>query len=119
VADFLPARTANGQNNPLATRMRFVRADCASPPTLDCLATRDEQVQAPGVKQLGLKLAKRFKLAGQRELEVAGNVFNLFNEGNDYQYNYSGANEKFNPNFLQMRNQQPARAFQATAVLRF
>ncbi|HEX6737422.1 MAG TPA: TonB-dependent receptor, partial [Vicinamibacteria bacterium] len=119
VTQFGPARTANGQNNPLATRMRFVRADCASPPTLDCLATRDEQVQAPGVKQLGLKLAKRFKLAGQRELEVAGNVFNLFNEGNYYQYNYSGANEKFNPNFLQMRNQQPARAFQATAVLRF
>jgi outer membrane receptor protein involved in Fe transport len=119
VARFGPARTSNGQVNPLSTRMRFVRADCPSPATPECFATRDEQIQAPGVKSLGVKLAKRFRLAGQRELEVAGNVFNLLNAGNYYQYNYSGANEKFNPNFLQMRNQQPARAFQATAVLRF
>jgi hypothetical protein len=39
--------------------------------------------------------------------------------GNYTQYNYSGANERFNPNYLQMRNQQPARAFQATVVYRF
>ena len=122
LAVFGPARTlANGttQSNPLSTRMRFVRADCPSPATTECFTTRDEQIQAPGVKSLGVKLAKRFRLAGQRELEVAGNIFNLLNGGNYYQYNYSGANEKFNPNFLQMRNQQPARAFQATAVLRF
>ena len=33
--------------------------------------------------------------------------------------NYSGANEVFNPNFLQFRNQQNARAAQATVLLRF
>jgi hypothetical protein len=114
-------RLANGStaSNPLSTRMRFVSVECGTPPTTSCFRSREEQVQAPAVKALGVKLARRFKLGGARELELAGNVFNLLNEGNYYQYNYSGANEKFNPNFLQMRNQQPARAFQATAVLRF
>jgi hypothetical protein len=116
---FGPARAANGQPNPLSTRMRFVRVDCPSPATTACLATREEQVQAPPVKSLGLRIAKTMRLGGSREIEVAGNVFNLLNEGNYYQYNYSGANEKFNPNFLQMRNQQAARAFQLTGVFRF
>jgi hypothetical protein len=71
------------------------------------------------VNSLGLKLGKTIKLGGTREIELAGNVFNLLNDGNYWQYNYSGANEKFNPNFLQMRNQQSARAFQVTGVLRF
>ena len=108
VLQYGPARTANGQNNPLATRMRFV------------FPTRGEgQVQAPAVKTLGLKVGKKIKLMRGPELELAGNVFNLLNAGNYFQYNYSGANETFNPNFLQMRNQQAARAFQATVVLRF
>ena len=46
-------------------------------------------------------------------------IFNLLNDGNYTQYNYNGANERFNPNYLQLRNQQPARGFQATAVFRF
>ena len=108
VLQYGPARTSNGQNNPLATRMRFV------------FPTRGEgQVEAPAVKTLGLKIGKKIKLVRGSELELAGSVFNLFNAGNYFQYNYSGANETFNPNFLQMRNQQAARAFQATVVLRF
>jgi hypothetical protein len=102
---------ANGTtaSNPLATRMRFV------------YPTRGEgQVQAPAVKTLGLKLGKTIKLGGMaREVELGGNIFNVLNAGNYTQYNYSGANERFNPNFLLMRNQQPARGFQATAVFRF
>ncbi len=103
-------RLANGTNasNPLSTRMRFV------------YPTRGEgQVQAPAIKTFGLKLGKSVKLGGSREVELAGNLFNLLNDGNYSQYNYSGANEQFNPNYLQMRNQQPARGFQATAVFRF
>jgi hypothetical protein len=119
VTKFGPARMPNGQSNPLSTRMRFVQVGCASPATTACFADRNSQVQAPPVKNLGLKLAKRFPLGQGRELEVGTSIFNLLNEGNYYQYNYSGANEKFNPNFLQMRNQQAARAFQATAVVRF
>ena len=112
LAAFGPAsvRLANGTNqtNPLSTRMRFVNS------------TRGEgQVQAPAVKTLGLKFGKIVKLGAAREIEVAGNIFNLLNDGNYTQYNYSGANERFNPNFLQMRNQQPARAFQGTLVFRF
>ena len=49
------------------------------------------------------------RLGGTREVELAGNIFNLLNDGNYTQYNYSGANERFNPNFLQLRNQQAAR----------
>jgi hypothetical protein len=119
VTKFGPGRMPNGQSNPLSTRLRYVRLDCPSPPTAACFTTRDEQVLAPAVKVLGLKVAKTIKLGQGRELEVAGNVFNVFNEGNFTQFNYSGAAEKFNPNFLQPRNQQPARAFQLTGVVRF
>ena len=54
-----------------------------------------------------------------RELVLGVAIFNALNAGNYSQYNYSGANEVFNPNFLQFRNQQAARAAQATVLLRF
>ena len=43
----------------------------------------------------------------------------ILNAGDYTQYNYNGANEQFNPNYLGMRNQQPARALQVTVVYRF
>jgi hypothetical protein len=44
----------------------------------------------------------------------------VLNDGNYSQYNYSGANERFNTaNYLQLRNQQPARAAQLTVLARF
>ena len=58
-------------------------------------------------------------LRAAQGIELGGGIFNVLNAGDYTQYNYSGANERFNPNFLQMRNQQPARAFQATVVYRF
>jgi hypothetical protein len=115
-------RLANGTtaSNPLATRMRFVGT---SEPgvfrDLDKVTRGDGQVQAPAVKTLGLKIGKNVRLGGNRVVELAGNLFNLLNNGDYTQYNYSGANERFNPNFLQMRNQQAARAFQATVVFKF
>lgn len=112
LAAFGPAsvRLPNGttQSNPLATRMRFA------------YATRgDGQVLAPAIRTLGLKIGKKVALGHDRQAEVAGNIFNLLNAGDFTQYNYNGANETFNPNYLQMRNQQPARALQLTFVLRF
>ena len=71
------------------------------------------------MKTLGLKLGKKLKMGGAREVEVAANIFNVLNSGNYTQYNYSGASEVFNPNYLQMRNQQSARALQMTFVFRF
>ena len=104
-------RLANGstQSNPLSTRMRFVNA------------TRGEgQVQAPAVQTLGLNLNKTVKLGGSRQLVVGVAVFNALNAGNYTQYNYSGANEVFNTaNYLQLRNQQAARAAQLTVLARF
>ncbi len=104
-------RLPNGTtvSNPLATRLRYV------------YRTRGEgQVQAPAIKTWGFKVGKKIFLGSERRhLEVAGNLFNLLNGGDFTQYNYSGASERFNPNFLQMRNQQPARSFQLTAVFRF
>jgi len=96
-------------SNPLSTGMRFV------------YPTRGEgQVMAPAVKTLGLKIGKKLSLGGGRNVEVAANIFNLLNAGDFTQYNYNGANEVFNQaNFLQMRNQQPARALQVTVVFRF
>jgi len=96
-------------SNPLATRMRFA------------YATRgEEQVMAPAVKTLGLKIGKRMNLTQTHSVELAANIFNILNAGDYTQYNYNGANEQFNTaNYLQMRNQQPARALQATVVYRF
>jgi hypothetical protein len=83
-------------------------------------ANRGEgQVQAPAVKTLGLQINKVFRFTTNQQIELGGGIFNLLNDGNYTQYNYSGANERFNPNFLQMRNQQPARGFQASLVYRF
>ena len=124
IVDYLPAndpqlaafgppavRLANGttQSNPLATRMRFVNA------------TRGEgQVQAPAIQTLGLNLNKTVKLGGSRQFVVGVAVFNALNAGNYTQYNYSGANEVFNTaNYLQLRNQQAARAAQLTVLARF
>jgi hypothetical protein len=82
--------------------------------------TRGEgQVMAPAQKTLGLKIGKKVNLIGTNSVELAANIFNLLNAGDYTQYNYNGANEQFNPNYLGMRNQQPARALQVTAVYRF
>jgi len=104
-------RLANGttQSNPLSTRMRFV------------YPTRGEgQVQAPAIQTVGLTLNKSFRFAQQREFVAGLSIFNLFNAGNYSQYNYNGANEVFNTaNYLQLRNQQAARAAQLTLLMRF
>jgi len=95
-------------SNPLSTRMRFA------------FATRGEgQVMAPAQKTLGFKIGKQVNLTGTNSVEIAANIFNILNAGDYTQYNYNGANEQFNPNYLQMRNQQPARALQVTVVYRF
>ncbi|MBI3264151.1 MAG: TonB-dependent receptor [Acidobacteria bacterium] len=108
IRQFGPDRMPNGQPNLLATRMRFV------------YPTRGEgQVQAPAIRTMGLKIGRIFRFS-RRQVEVAGNIFNLLNAGNYAQYSYSGGNERFNTaNFLQFRNQQPARGFQLTMVGRF
>jgi hypothetical protein len=96
------------QSNPLSTRMRF------------SYATRGEgQVMAPAQKTFGLKIGKKLNLGRSHSVELAANIFNVLNAGDYTQYNYNGANEQFNPNYLGMRNQQPARALQLTTVYRF
>jgi hypothetical protein len=101
--------TGFSASNPLSTRMRFVY------PTRG-----DGQVMAPSIKTLGLKVGKKLALGGSSQGEIAANFFNLLNDGDFTQYNYNGANEVFNTaNYLQMRNQQPARAMQVTLVYRF
>ncbi len=94
--------------NPLATVYRFVGEDRS-----------DGQVQAPSIKSFGLKVGKRFRIGGQRELEVAANIFNLFNWGDHHQYRYGSANAVYSPNFLQLRNLQTARSLQLTAIFRY
>lgn len=103
-------RLPNGTSvsNPLATRNRYV------------YETRgDGQIQAPAITNLGLKVGKVIKLPMNHDVEVAGNFFNILNSGAFTQYTYNSAYQSWSPNFLQMRNRQPARAFQVTAVYRF
>lgn len=103
-------RLENGRwaPNPLATVYRFAGEDRA-----------DGQIQARAIKSLGLKIGKRFRLGGNQELEAAANFFNLFNWGDHHQYTYSQANAVYSPNFLQMRNLQPARALQLNGIFRY
>jgi len=100
---------ANGSTaaNPLATRNRYVFSDRG-----------EGQVRAPTITTAGLKIGKVVKYQ-RYQLEVAGNIYNLFNGGNYTQYNYNSAYQSWSSNFLLMANQQPARAFQLTVVGRF
>jgi hypothetical protein len=103
-------RLPNGstQANPLATRNRYV------------YPTRGEgQIQAPAINTVGLKVGKQFRLPQQHQVEVAGNIFNLLNAGDFTQYTYNSAYQSWSTNFLQMRNRQPARAFQLTLIYRY
>ena len=53
-------------------------------------------------------------------MELGGNIFNLLNDGNYTQYNYNGANERFNTRTTCRCGISSRRAaFQATAVFRF
>jgi len=68
---------SNGRvvSNPLATRVRFF------------YPTRDEgQLQVPSLNVLDLRIGKRFK-RGRHTLEGALEVFNLFNQGKNLEFN--------------------------------
>ena len=111
IAQFGPAsfRLPNGtsQPNPLATRNRYLYANRG-----------EGQIRAPAITTVGLKIGKRFKVC-RFEPEIAGNLFNILNAGDYTQFSYNSAYQAWSPNFLQMRNQQPARAFQLTLTTRF
>lgn len=95
-------------SNPLSTRNRYL------------YSTRGEgQVQAPGIHTVGLKIGKKIPLGQARNVELAMNILNLLNGGDFTQFSYNSAYQSWSPNFLQMRNRQPARQFQFTAVARF
>jgi hypothetical protein len=66
----------------------------------------------------GLKIGKVVKYQ-RYSVEVALNIYNLFNGGNYTQFNYTSAYQTWASNFLLMGNQQPARAYQMTVVGRF
>jgi hypothetical protein len=93
--------------NPLATRNRYVYRNRG-----------EGQIQAPPITTVGLKIGKVVKI-DRYSFEVAGNIFNLLNAGDYTQFSYNSAYQSWSSNFLLMRNQQPARAFQLTVVSRF
>ena len=98
------------QSNPLATTIRIK------------YATRgdgQDQYQAPPVRVLNLKVGKKLRLADRRELELSGNIFNLPNSSQHWQYDFANASQEFNPGFLRMLSRQAARALQLTFVLRY
>jgi hypothetical protein len=120
VLRFGPARVpvvGGTQPNPLATTLRFCGA--AEGPCLANPTRGDDQVKAHFIPTLGLKIGKKFKLGGAREFEASANILNVLNSGQHWQYNYSGANERFNPNFLQMRSLQYARSLQLGFAFRY
>ena len=93
--------------NPLRTRQRYVYSNRG-----------EGQVASPTITTAGLKIGKVLKYQ-RYQLEVAANIYNLFNGGDYTQYSYTSAYQTWSSNFLKMQNQQPARAFQLTAVVRF
>jgi hypothetical protein len=103
-------RLPNGstQSNPLATIQRCVYSNRG-----------EGQFRAPAIHTVGLKLGKIVGLGARREVEVGGTIFNLLNGGDYTQFSYNSAYQSWSPNFLEMRNRQPARALQLTTVVRF
>jgi hypothetical protein len=101
--------TGVSQSNPLATRIRFV------------FPTRGEgQVLNGATHTVGLKLGKTLDLGGSRQLTMGFNVFNLLNLGAYTEWARAGANRSYSPTlYLTKENQQPARAYQVEAGLRF
>ena len=104
------SETGSRQSNPLSTRERF---RCA---------TRSEcQELLPVVVQLGLKLQYRIPLGGTHEALIGGNILNLLNGGNGFEWARGGANREYaGPSiFLQPGNLQPPRSFQIDLQYRF
>jgi hypothetical protein len=101
--------TGAKQPNPLATRIRFYY------PTRG-----DGQLEQASVHIVGLKVAKRFKFGDARQVEVAANVYNLFNGGSFSEFNRSGANRIYSPTtYGTGTTLQEARAYQINGVFRF
>jgi hypothetical protein len=100
--------TGYAASNPLAVTYRFIG------PTRG-----DGQIKAPDIHVVGLKIGKTLEFGGTRELEVSANIFNLFNFSDHWQYNYSGANQSWNSNYLQLRNLQAPLGLQLTFVFRY
>jgi hypothetical protein len=101
--------TGSVQSNPLRTRIRFA------------YPTRGEgQVLLPATHTVGLKLSKRIKLGGTRDVELATNILNLLNAGRGTEYARGGANRTYNTAaFLQPGNLQAARSLQLDVLFRF
>jgi Carboxypeptidase regulatory-like domain/TonB dependent receptor len=111
VTRFGPARVpvvGGTQPNPLNTTIR------------NAYENRGEgQVRLPAVGTLGVKIGKKIPLGGTKEAEISANLMNLLNADGYWQYNYNGASELFNPNYLQPRNQQYPRSLQMMFAFRF
>ena len=101
--------TGVSQSNPLATRIRFV------------YPTRGEgQVRMEDVHTVGYKIGKIIPLGGGRNVEISGNIFNVFNADHYSEYARTGPNRVYSPGvFLTYTNPQTPRAFQLEAVVRF
>lgn len=107
VTQYGPGSANNDEDNPLATRFRFVGADRG-----------DLQVQSPTVHTLGASVGKIIDF-GPAELEVTAQIFNILDAYNHNQFTYSSANRTYSPNFLQLRSRQNARTLLLRANLRF
>ena len=97
------------QPNPLATTNRFK------------YATRGEgQVEGPPIRILNMKVGKKFKLGGTREVEVATNVFNVLNTSASWLFNYyNGGEYDYSQSFLQPFNRTNPRSASLYFAYRF
>jgi hypothetical protein len=117
--------TGARQSNPLSNRNRFM---CPPGDPLDenavwtLASTRgDCQQLRDTVQQVSFKVTKSFSLGGTHEVIVGGNVLNLFNSGNGYEWARGGANRRYAGDtiFLQPGNLQAPRSFQIELEYRF
>jgi hypothetical protein len=103
---------SNGRvvSNPLATTIRFAGKDRG-----------DQQVKAPYLNVLNLRLGRNFRF-GSRRLETAIDIFNVMNADTDQQF-FDGGNQLYSSNYAIQNgtffgvNRQPPRQGQVT--LRF
>jgi hypothetical protein len=109
---------ANGttQSNPLATTIRYCGAA-----TLPCSPNpirSDGQTRNEDERYLQLHVTREFLLGRQYRFMAGVNIFNVFNNGAETQWN-TGANQIYSPNYLSRFNRTSSRQAQVNFKVSF
>ena len=81
--------------------------------------TRSHQLNAPGPRNLNVKIGRDFELGDTQKVQVALNILNAFNTSRHYQFARNGNRTESPSNFSRFRNLQPPRGYQIVLQYKF